>query len=241
MEPEDGALLSPLGRRSPLAKLLVALLWLVGLATTLDPRPPAVLAVVAVLSGLALGAIPPRRFLVRAAPLLLAALAIGAFNALFSGDPLRPTEEGLRAGLGIGLRVLAIAAVGLVFALTTDATRLIDALVQVARVPERFAYGALAAYQAIPVLGGDLVAFRQARRTRGLSGGWHPGMLVGLLVMAIRHADRLALAMDARAFGVGPRTAYRQERWTVADTALLIAATAILVAALLTARLPLPR
>ena len=36
---------------------------------------------------------------------------------------------------------------------------------------------------------------------------------MALLVLAIRHGDRMALAMDARAFGSGPRTCYREVRW----------------------------
>jgi hypothetical protein len=93
---------------------------------------------------------------------------------------------------------VAIAFTSVVFALTTDSTRLADALVEQGHVPERFAYGALAAYQAVPRFGEDLATLRQARRIRGLPGSWHPRLLVSLLVLAIRHGDRLALAMDAR-------------------------------------------
>jgi energy-coupling factor transport system permease protein len=103
----------------------------------------------------------------------------------------------------------------------------VDALVQQARVPERFAYGALAAYQAVPGLAEDLVTLRQARRVRGLR-GWHPRLLVGLLVRAIRHADQLALAMDARAFGSGPRSTFRPIRWGWPDLAVGISGVAAL-------------
>jgi len=46
---------------------------------------------------------------------------------------------------------------------------------------------------------------------------WHPRLFVGLLVRAIRHADQLALAMDARGFGTGPRTTYRPLSWAWRD------------------------
>ena len=120
--------------------------------------------------------------------------------------------------------------------LTTDSTRLVDALVQQAGVSPRFAYGALAAYQAIPRFGEDLMTLRQARRLRGLRGGWHPRLLVSLLVLAIRHGDRVALAMDARAFGSGPRSRYREVRWGVLDGVVGSAAAAILIVALATGR-----
>jgi energy-coupling factor transport system permease protein len=250
LELADRQLQSPLGRLGPLAKLSVAIAWLVGLALTVDPRPPLILAVLALGGGLLLGAIPLRSLLLRLAPLLLAALGIGLFNALSASaadatgaammelGPFRLTPGGAAAGLGLGLRVLAIASVGIAFVLTTEATRLVDALVQVAHLPERFAYGALAAYQAIPRLAEALVTLRQARRIRGLSGGWHPSLLVGLLILAIRHADRLALAMDARAFGSGPRSRYRVERWSRGDTWFVVLALLILVLSLATATIP---
>jgi len=78
----------------------------------------------------------------------------------------------------------------------------------------------------------DLVTLRQARRIRGLRGGWHPSLLVGLLVLAIRHGDRLALAMDARAFGSGPRSRFRTVRWLWWDLVLAIGAAVVLMVAL---------
>jgi energy-coupling factor transporter transmembrane protein EcfT len=150
--------------------------------------------------------------------------------------PWRITLEALDAGVGLGLRVIAIGAVGAVFALTTDSTRLVDSLVQQAHVPERFAYGALAAYGAIPRFGSDLANLRAARRMRGLRGSWHPRILVGLLVLAIRHGDRMALAMDARAFGSGPRSRYRDVPWTLLDLGAGIGAVAVLAVALTTGR-----
>jgi len=155
---------------------------------------------------------------------------------VFTLGPWRVTQEALQAGVGLGLRVVAIGAVGAVFALTTDSTRLVDALVQQARVPERFAYGALAAYGAIPRFGSDLTNLRAARRMRGLRGSWHPRILVGLLVLAIRHGDRMALAMDARAFGSGPRSRYRAVGWGWPDLGVGVAALVVLIVALATAR-----
>ena len=69
--------------------------------------------------------------------------------------------------------------------------------------------------------------------------GYGGGALVfgaGLLVLAIRHGDRLALAMDARAFGSGPRSTFRPLRWGVADVAVGIGGVLLLVVALLGSR-----
>lgn len=249
LELEEASLASPLGRASPLLKLAIALGWLVALAFSYDVRPAAVVALAAVTAGLSLGRIPPGRLAAGLAPLWAVALGIGLTNALFAAantdpanavaivlGPLRLTWAGIAGGVGIAARVVAVAAVGVVFGQTTEPTRLVDSLVQQARAPERFAYGALAAYQAIPRLAAELTTLHQARRIRGLRTGWHPRMLVGLLVLAIRHGDRVALAMDARGFGSGPRTRYREVRWTPRDAALGIGAAAVAALAVLAGR-----
>jgi energy-coupling factor transport system permease protein len=241
----DSQLDSPLGRVSPVVKLAIAVAWLGGLAFTLDPRPPLLLAAVAILAATTAGAVPPDRFLRTAAPLLVAALGIGFFNTLFAGvntdpsarelvhvGPFRIVQPAVAAGVGLAARIVAIAATAVAFAQTTDSTRLVDALVRQARVPERFGYGALAAYQAIPRLADDLASLRASRRIRGLRLTWHPQILLGLLVRAIRQGDGLALAMDARAFGAGERTWYRELRWAPGDVVAAVAGLLVLVIAL---------
>jgi energy-coupling factor transport system permease protein len=249
MGQDELALASRLGRTSPVTKLAIALGWLMALAFTFDVRPAAVVAVAALVAGVTIGRVPARRTAASLLPLWGAAVGIGVFNALFSAanldpagvvvlaaGPLRLTSAAVAGGVGIAMRVVAIAAVGVVFAQTTDSTRLVDALVEQAHVPDRFAYGALAAYQAIPRLSIQLATLRQARRIRGLRGGWHPRLLVGLLVLAIRHGDRLALAMDARGFGSGPRSRYREVRWSRLDGAVVAGALVVLALAVLAGR-----
>ena len=239
---------SLLGRTNPLVKLGIALAWLVGLGLTIDVRPPLILTLVALIAGLQLGGLSMGALARRIAPLWLAVLGIALANLLFSTHnpdplatelarigPLRITQEALDAAAGLGARVLSIISVGAVFALTTDATFLVDSLVQLARVSPRFAYGTLAAYQAVPRLAEDLGTLRATRRLRGLR-EWHPRLVIGLLVRAIRHADQLAIAMDARGFGTGRRSTYRPVRWNPLDAVVLVAALAILGAVLVVAR-----
>jgi energy-coupling factor transport system permease protein len=237
---------SVLGRASPLTKLGVAFLWLIALAAIGGHVAPVVVATAAIVAGIVLGRIGPLDLLRALLPLwsvaaivVLSNIAFGAANTDPSATevarigPLRVTSEAISAATAVGLRVVAIAAVGVVVALTTEPTHLVDALVQQARVPERFGYGALAAYQAIPRFAEDLTTLRQARRLRGLRGSWHPRILVGLLVLAIRHGDRVALAMDARGFGSGPRTHYRLVHWTWRDgwlTAIGVTVVAVAIA-----------
>jgi energy-coupling factor transport system permease protein len=235
---------SVLGRTNPLVKLGIALAWLVGVGLTLDVRPPLILTLVALIAGIQLGRLTPGTIARRIAPLWLAVLGIALANLLFSTHntdplatelarigPLRITQEAVDAAAGLAARVLSIVSVGAIFALTTDATYLVDSLVQLARISPRFAYGTLAAYQAVPRLAEDLGTIRAVRRLRGLR-EWHPRMIVGLLVRAIRHADQLAIAMDARGFGSGPRSEYRPVHWKLLDGVVGLAAIAIVVVAL---------
>jgi len=245
LELRDAELDSALGRTSPMVKLGIAVGWLIGLAFTLAWVAPLVLAATAIAAGLLLGSVRLGTLVRSIVPLWAAALGIGLFNALYSasnGDPtasallvlgpLRVTTLAATNGVALGLRVIAIASVGAVFTLTTDPTRLADALVRQGHVSPRFAYGALAAYQAIPRFAEDLSTLRQARRIRGLRGSWHPRLLVTLLVLAIRHGDRMALAMDARAFGARPMTRYRELRWSWLDAAVAIGGALVLLGAL---------
>jgi len=237
----DRVAASPLGRASPLGTLGVAIAWLLALATTTSPWPPILVTVVALGAALLLGRVPARDLARGLAPLWLAALSVAFFNAALSPanadptataivalGPLRITGPALEVGVALGLRVVAIVAVGVAWGRVTDPTHLTDALVQQARLPERFAYGALAALQAIPWLAEDLVALREARRMRGLRATWHPRILVGLLVLAIRRADRLAVAMDARGFASPGRTRFRVVRWAAVDAAVLAGGLAVL-------------
>jgi energy-coupling factor transport system permease protein len=243
-------LASPMGRAGPLTKLAVGFAWLAGLVATTDLRPTLVILAAGIAAAVGLGRVPLRRFLRAWLPFVVAAAGVVVVNTLFGAanrdpaarellqfGPLRITDAALATGLVLGLRILAIAGVGVAFAQTTEATALADSLVQQARLPDRFAYGALAAYQAVPRLSLDLVTLRQARRTRGLGRGWSPGLLLALLVLALRHAGRMALAMDARGFDAGiPRSRYRVVRAGRADVLVGGLGTAALIAAILVAR-----
>jgi energy-coupling factor transport system permease protein len=227
----DRQLVSPLGRASPLVKLAVGLAWLGYLLLVVDPRPALVLIAASAAGCLGLGRVPLRRVARAWVPFLAAGLGVLVVNTVLGAanldpststllriGPLRVTGVALAVGVALGLRILAIASVGVAFALTTEATRLADALVQQAHVPERFAAGALAAHQAVPRLAMDLATLHEARRIRGLRGDWHPRLLLALLVLAVRRAGRVALAMDARGFALGtPPSRYRSVAWSRAD------------------------
>ncbi|MGP3533375.1 energy-coupling factor transporter transmembrane component T [Microbacterium sp. RD1] len=123
-------------------------------------------------------------------------------------------------GFATALRIGAILALALIGGVTTTGPDLVRSLVQQLRVPYRVGYTALAAFRFVPRFGQELEVIRAARRVRGAHGGRGPfaaigrgaGAVVPLLAGGIRHAERVALAMDARAFGAYPE---RTERHVV--------------------------
>src|SRR5690606_38827590 len=101
------------------------------------------------------------------------------------------------------------------------------------------AMGVLAALRLVPLLADQWRTVTLARRARGLEAGRNPlaalsiffGKLFALLVRAVRTGTLLATAMDARAFGTGPRSHARVSRWRTADTLLVVAGPLLLGAA----------
>lgn len=149
----------------------------------------------------------------------------------------------LQVGFATALRLAAIVALSLIAGLSTTGPDLVRAMVQQLRVPYRIGYTALAAFRFVPRFGHELEVIRQAHRVRGAHGGRGPfaaiarwaGYLVPLLAGAIRHAERVALAMDARAFGAYPDRTERhlvpfRARDVVFVVLFLIASAAIFTA-----------
>ena len=218
-------------RLNPVSKIVALLLPSLPVLITGDVRMAVVLLVGEAVALLALGISPV--MLVRYGwPFVLGLAGVTLANWVASGS--------LAAVPGIAARLLAIALPGLLLVLSTEPVDLADALVQKLHAPARFAYGALAAFRLLPLLGEEWVSLRRARRARGIDAGWNPvaavriqaGLLFAVLVAAIRRATRLALAMDARGFGSRPdRTFARRSSFGRLDQVFLLATVALTAAA----------
>lgn len=134
-------------------------------------------------------------------------------------------------GLATSVRIAALLMLALLAGLTSTGPDLVRAMVQNLRVPYRIGYTALAAFRFVPRFGRELEIIRAAHRVRGTNTGRGPvaalarlfGYAVPLLASAIRHAERVALAMDARAFGAhATRTERHVVRWRARDTVFVI-------------------
>lgn len=242
-----------LGALNPLAKIAAPLPAMIALVFVRDLTTPA--AFLALASALLLvGArLTPRTLVLLGLVVPASVVVVGLGFALWV-DPERTdatasvlrigdwalTDGALAIGLATGLRLAAIMTLAFIGGLTTAGTDLVRALVQQLHVPYRVGYAALAAIRFVPRFGHELEVIRQAHRVRGASGGpltaparW-VRTVVPLLAGAIRHAERVALAMDARAFGAHPdRTERHTMPWRRRDTVFVVAFWAVSAAVFL--------
>jgi len=244
-----------LHRRNPTIKL--ASLMFVVLAVTLafDPWTPSIVFVIMLMVQRFLGRIPLRRMLPSLAFfLVLSGLGFVGSNAFFYAVPagvepttlwewrsLSVTAEGIRAGVSLAMRVMAIVTCSAVFVTTTDPTAFVLSLIQQAHFPMRLGYGVLVAYRFVPLWQTELAQIRAAHRIRGV--GERPTLrgrleqvkryAIPLLAGAIRKAERVSVAMDSKAFGMtDERTYYRRMRVDRQDW-LMLAVMVVAVGALL--------
>lgn len=228
-----------LHRLNPLSKILATAPVIVFLALVTDPWTPAVFILVFGLTSIVLGGIPPLRYVRTVAPLLLMVSGFLIFYP-FVVDPVRVAGTavafqigpvvvrwgGIVFGIATALRILSLLSGTLLFALTTDSSDFVRALIQQGRMPYRIGYSAMAAYRFVPMLSSELAVIQAAHKVRGISdrGGLRAQYdrakqyAVPLLATAIRKAERTALAMDSRAFGAfETRTFFRQPRFAALD------------------------
>ncbi|GAA4373073.1 energy-coupling factor transporter transmembrane component T family protein [Agromyces bauzanensis] len=190
-------------------------------------------AVVALLIGTPLGvAVLGVTFGVWVDPARLDDASTAASIVLLEVGEWRFTLAAYLVGLATALRVASIVLLSLIAGLTTTGPELVRALVQNLRVPYRLGYTALAALRFVPRFRHELDVIRAAHRVRGIDTGRGPvaavrrsiSYAIPLLASAIRHAERVALAMEARAFGAHhTRTERTVSGWRLPDTVFVAA------------------
>ncbi len=231
---------------NPSIKLLSLFLVVLILTLAQDPYTPGLFLLLTLLALWLAGKVPLKVIAKSTWPLVLLTIPFFIFNTLyfdigrvtnphilFHMGPWTVAREGMTSGFALSLRILAFIAASLLFVATTDPSDFALSLIQQARVPYRFGYAILVAYRFVPLWTEELETIRAAHRVRGIGGkeGWR-GKLeqfrrysIPLLASAIRKSERVAIAMDSKAFGAtDERTYYREMhiRWT--DWAFLAAA-----------------
>lgn len=238
--PDDRAARGPLGGVAPVASLLGTAALAVCLVTSLDVVSAAV-ALVLELALLPLVRVPARAVLLRAVPVLVAAPLAGVSIALYGQASGRTwfdigfahvTDGSLLLAVATVLRLLAIALPAVALFTRVDPTDLADGLAQVLHLPARFVLGALAAVRMTTLMREDWRQLAMARRARGIAdhGRVRRGasMAFALLVLALRRATTLAVAMESRGFGAPVRRTWaRPVRFAGREWAVLLGCTAV--------------
>lgn len=128
--------------------------------------------------------------------------------------------------------VAALIALVLVSGIGTSPHRMLSALVDDLHVPYRLASAGVAALDFMPRFRREFATLRRSRRLRGIGLSWGVAApvyrwcssFVPLCIIAVRHAEKVAMSMDTRAFGAFPtRTSIDPTAWRWWDTVLLIA------------------
>lgn len=232
---------------NPSVKLLAVALVTVAITFVLDVYTPLAFLAVSLLASTLLGRLSPRYIARSMAPFTLFVLTYVFFNGIFHRElgevtpiftigPLTVSWEGLQIGLSVGLRVLFIISTSLLFIATTRPGDFVLSLVQQARLNYKLAFAVQAAYRFVPLLASEYANIRAAGQVRGL--GARSGFLsnlralrrdaVPLLAGAIRRSERMAVAMDSRAFGAYPtRTYSRRLTVTARDRLFLLGVVAV--------------
>lgn len=175
---------------------------------------------------------PPARRLVATAlaPWLTAALLLFTLR-YFATSPHKSIELYYIASPASGATTVgAVLALVLLGGAAAPAEAQIRALTTTLRLPYRLAAAGTAAVSFLRRFSRDFALLRTARALRGVGSGWGPlapavrwtASVVPLMVISVSHAERVALSMDARAFGAhARRTEMVDERWRARDWAVV--------------------
>ncbi len=183
-----------------------------------------VLTVVVVLSGMRL-----RTLGMGLVPVTMIVVVMVLFNSFGVGEGIEPLvgpvgfrSEGFEMSVFFAIRIALLVITSLVLTTTTSVTELTDALSAFLEPLRRFgvpvddiAMMVSVALRFIPLIYGEVMSVRDAQRARGASfsrgsvftrlKAWIP-VLIPVFVKVFLRSDRLGRAMDARGYGIGPRT-----------------------------------
>lgn len=233
---------SILHQMNPVLKLASIGFSMILLTFSFDPFVPFVLIIILLNLSYWMGKVPFTAMLKGLLPFVLLAFGFFMMQVLFprSGDeillfsigPFTISQQAFWRGCALAFRVLAYAAYALLFVATTDPTELLLSLMQQTKLSPKYGYSMLAAYRFFPLYQSEFATLKEAHLVRG--GKERKGIkgkgeelyryAIPLLAQAIRKAERVAIAMEARGFtGERGRCYFKKIslRWT--DGVLAIA------------------
>ncbi|MBX6377336.1 MAG: energy-coupling factor transporter transmembrane protein EcfT [Clostridia bacterium] len=247
---------SPLHALDPRLKVVLTLTLMALCFAASDTRTYGALGLV-VAGGAVLAGVGWRGVWAGLRPVLAVVALTAALNALFTpGEavfrlgPATVSREGTILAAQMSLRLLLLVSTGLLLTWTTSPIELTDAVEALLRPFRRLglpshelALMMTIAIRFVPLLAGEAERLAKAQAARGADldrgGLWRRWralvpLLVPLLLSALRRADDLAVAMEARCYRGEGRRRYREYRLAARDivASAVVAALAAAVAAL---------
>jgi energy-coupling factor transport system permease protein len=156
-------------------------------------------------------------------------------RALFYAVPYfnigKVTDIGLNMSLVMSFRMVATVSTIPMLVMSTPMTDMVVVLVEKVKVPFKYAFMFITAIRFIPTLMGEMEQIMQAQMSRGYNSDTkNPikkfmivvSLAIPLLVSSIKKAEKMAISMETRGFGSGPRSSFRKIVMKKADYAALI-------------------
>lgn len=252
---------APLARLDPRALIVGTLVGMVGMFFVSTPLQ-LLWAFLGVCAVVALSPRSLRGTLRNCHGMLASVLVLGLLNVFFvrSGTPLAHigslpiTDEGMRNAVIYSLRFVFVLVLGLAMTACTTPTKLTDAgaamLSPLSRLGvhvDEISLVMSLALRFMPVMGAELRTLSIAQATRGgdvASGSPAKrcravmALIVPMCAAALRHAEMLGTALDARCYeGGAHRTHWHRSRWGIHDAIALLAVVGWMAALLLLPRL----
>ena len=150
----------------------------------------------------------------------------------------RVTDVGLKLSLVLSLRMITTVSTIPILMMTTPMTDIVAVLVEKFKIPFNYAFMFITALRFIPTFMGEMEQILQAQMSRGYSSDTRNPLkklfiviplAVPLLVSSVKKTEKIAISMETRGFGSGPRSHYRKIAIKGSDyMVLLVLATAVL-------------
>lgn len=199
---------------NPSVKLVVLTSLSLALLLVLDPYTPALVYCGLLALWRVDASIPLRTLLLGQLPFAGFALSVLLVNAVARAD------GGVAVGASLAARTMAVGLGVILLVRTTDPARLLESLRQNLRLPDKVCFAVLAGYRLLQELPAQWQTLLRAHRMRGrhrLTPAVFARSAVSLLAASIRRGERMAITLQTRGLGGGPRSCWRVQQVRRAD------------------------
>jgi energy-coupling factor transport system permease protein len=156
---------------------------------------------------------------------------------------LRITDHGVAVAAAMGIRLMAIASSFPILLATTQVKDLVVMLVEKLKIPYTYAFMFITTLRFIPTFMAEMEQIIQAQCSRAHRLDSRNfitkffsicPLAIPLMVTSIKKAERMAISMETRGFGMGKRSYLHRQQFTLTDigvnlTLLLIGITAFIL------------